>query len=97
MNFDLNKETLDKIFTSDFMKKHTDFTSFDDFLKAIGGLTPLGNLGEILENSDDKISKLTKFSTWKEMLAAATSDSLQETVENKLGDALKKGIGSFFK
>lgn len=70
--------SFDKLFTKFFMEKHTDCSSFDEFLKA-GNFTV--NSQEDFEAIPEDVwnqyvSHATDFSSWDEMLNQATSDYL---------------------
>lgn len=74
---------LDDLFVSSFMQKYTNFSNFDEFLKA----------GNFIVNStedfkaisdfemDTHVSETTKFSSWQDMIDEAKS----EYIARKLG------------
>lgn len=73
----------DDLFISTFMRKYTNFSSFDEFLKN-GNFTV--NSQEDFESipdaeMDDHVSKTTKFSSWQNMLNKA----VEEYTAKKLG------------
>ncbi|QNM15674.1 MULTISPECIES: hypothetical protein [Fusobacterium] len=71
----------DKLFTSDFMTKYTNVNTLEELLKKCN----IANVDEIEKHLDllnGKIQQFTKFSSWKEMLDAATKDFLKNKATN---------------
>lgn len=75
-----NKKTLSlsELFTTSFMSKYTNFSTFDNFLKA-GNFTV--NSQEDFEAIPDEemdihVGTLTSFSSWEDMLEKATEEYL---------------------
>ena len=67
---------IDVLFASTFMLKHTNFSSFDDFLTA-GNFTV--NSQEDFEaipdaDMDNHVRNTTKFSSWEDMLTTAAKE-----------------------
>lgn len=66
--------SFDKLFTSSFMRKYTNFSSFDEFLDA--GNFEVNSQEDFEAIPDDEMDQLvrdtTKFSSWEEMLTTAT-------------------------
>lgn len=65
--------SFEELFTKSFMRKYTDFSTFDEFLEA-GNFTV--NSQEDFENIPDAdldahVSKTTKFSSWEDMFDEA--------------------------
>lgn len=77
-----NKVSFAELFTEDFMSKYTNFSSFDELLKA--GNFIVNSTEDFKAIPDDEFDKhirsVTKFSSWKEMLEKASA----EWVEKKL-------------
>lgn len=72
-----------ELFSASFMAKHTDFKTFEDFMEAGGFHAETTAEFEAItdEPFDSHVATTTKFSSWEEMLKAATS----EYVKKKLG------------
>jgi len=70
----VNKITFDELFNTDFMKKHTRFSSIDELLRAgsISVNSP-DDLNAILgDEFDQYIRQVTSFSSWNETLKTAS-------------------------
>ena len=70
--------SFDKLFTESFMEKHTDYSSFDEFLKAGNFVV---NSQEDFEAIPDDVlyqyvSQATDFGSWEDMLSKATNEYL---------------------
>ncbi|AEV17605.1 MULTISPECIES: hypothetical protein [Geobacillus] len=65
-----------ELFTQSFMEKYTQFSSFDDFLKAGGFFVETQEDFEAIpdEDMDKHVAKTTKFSDWQTMLDTAVSE-----------------------
>ena len=63
-----------ELFTDTFMKSNTSFNNCDDFLKSIGIDTEEQLKAMPEEQMDEFVAKTTSFSSWQEMLAAASSE-----------------------
>lgn len=63
----------DDLFNQVFMEKYTQFSSFDDFLKAGGFVVESQEEFEAIPDQDmnDHVSKTTNFRSWEEMFHAA--------------------------
>lgn len=72
--FKQNSVSFEELFTERFMKKNTNVVDFDNFLKDGGfHVESEADFEAIPENEFDAyVSKNTKFSSWEEMLGAAT-------------------------
>jgi len=73
----------DDLFISSFMRKYTNFSTFDEFLKAGNFIVNTQEDFEAIPDHemDVHVSKTTSFSSWENMLNKATEDY----VSNKLG------------
>lgn len=78
-----NRVSLLDLFTSSFMKKHTQYVSFEDFLSAGGFEVNSQEDFEAIpdEDMDAHVAKTTDFSSWEEMLSTA----VQYYAAKKLG------------
>lgn len=69
--------TADEMFTADFMREHTAFTSFDEMVAAspIAGTT-LEQLAEDLQRPewDAFVAEHSRFPSWADMLSAAAQE-----------------------
>lgn len=70
--------SFDKLFTESFMEKHTDYSSFDEFLKAGNFVVNSQEDFEAIPDDvfDQYISQATDFGSWEDMLSKATNDYL---------------------
>lgn len=68
--------SFEELFTQTFMTKYTQFSSFDDFLKAGGFFVETQEDFEAIpdEDIDKHVAKTTKFSDWQTMLDTAVSE-----------------------
>lgn len=66
-------DELKKLFDDEFMKKHTEFKNFEEFLKEYEYWNPVADMNRMFqeENAKLKLRKHTKFKTWEEMLETA--------------------------
>lgn len=66
-----------EIFDSKFMRKYTNFSSFDDFLKAGNFIVNSQKDFEAIPDADmdNHVRKVTRFSSWKEMLTEAAKQN----------------------
>jgi len=70
----LNEITFDELFNTDFIKKHTRFSSIDELFR-VGGISvnSANDLNAILgDEFDQYIRQVTSFSSWNEMLKTAS-------------------------
>lgn len=74
---------LKELLTDRFMREHTRFSSFDQFLKAGGFVVNSKSDFEAIPDDvfDEYVSKSTNFRSWKDMLDTAT----QAYVDRRLG------------
>ena len=72
----LKNSTVKDLFTPDFMKEHTSFSTFEELIDQSGfKVASAEDVKSVLSGELDKyISSYTKFSTWQEMLGAATKE-----------------------
>lgn len=82
----MKKDELKKFFTDEFMKAHTKFENFEDFLKAFEIFNPVNDVDEQLSKEDEKIKKHTKFNSWKEMVSKAINEEIQESDKEEFFD-----------
>lgn len=70
--------SFDKLFTKTFMEKHTDCSSFDEFLKAGNFVVDSQEDFEAIPDDvwDQFVSHATDFDSWDDMLKQATNDYL---------------------
>jgi len=68
--------SFDELFTETFMKKHTDFTSFEELLESGGfEVNSQEDFESIPDDVFDKhIAEHTRFSSWQEMLDSAATE-----------------------
>ena len=70
--------SFDKLFTKTFMEKHTDCSSFDEFLKVGNFVVNSQEDFEAIPDDefDQYVSHATNFDSWADMLNQATKDYL---------------------
>lgn len=75
--------TAEDIFTTEFMEKYTDFSSFDELLEKSGYTVKSQEDFEKIPDDefDEYIAKTTRFNSWREMQEAA----LEIYVADQLG------------
>lgn len=73
-----------ELFTSEFMKKHTQFNTLDDFFKA--GKLDIQSQEDFKAIPDNVLDKhvvlYTNFSSWQEMLDTAGSEYVKHKLES---------------
>lgn len=74
---ELDSLTADKVFTQDFMQRHTDCSDFNSFLSK-GGISADINTLNPTPMLNEYISKSSSFSSWEEMCNAAMNEYLQK-------------------
>ena len=75
------KVSFDELFTANFMKKYTDFTSMEAFCDAAGIKTEEDFRAMPESTLDAHVAKTTRFSNWDNMLAKAG----EEYIAKQLG------------
>ena len=71
--------SFDELFTSDFMSKHTNCKSFDEFLSASGFTQSFEDIPD--DDWDSYVSQHSSFTSWEEMMDTA----VEQYVSIKLG------------
>ena len=71
--------SFDELFTSDFMFKHTDYSSFDEFLSASGFTQSFEDIPD--DDWDIYVSQHSSFTSWEEMV----DNAVEQYVSKKLG------------
>lgn len=72
-----------KLFTSSFMKKHTDVNSFEEFILKSDLVDPDKPITQKVfeaipdKEMDEYVTKQTSFSSWEEMLGTATTENIK--------------------
>lgn len=74
-----DKLSFDELFTSDFMSKHTNCKSFDEFLSASGFTQSFEDIPD--DDWDTYVSQHSNFTSWEEMMDTA----VEQYVSIKLG------------
>ena len=74
---ELDSLTIDKVFTQDFMQRHTDCSDFNSFLSK-SGISGDINALDPPPLLDEYISMSSSFSSWKEMYNTAMNEYLQK-------------------
>lgn len=68
--------SFDDLFTTPFMRKHTNFSTFDEFLNdgnfVVNSEEDFENIPDV--DMDNHVRKSTKFSSWEEMLTTASEE-----------------------
>lgn len=71
-----HKVEFSKLFPEEFMRKHTDYSSINDFFDATGlKVDSQQDFDDLPEDElDVKVQQLTKYKTWKDFAGEAAAD-----------------------
>jgi len=78
------KRPLSQLLNDKFMRKYTSYSSFSDFVLGSGLITNANEITEDLLSSkefNDYVNDKTRFSSWNEMLQAASTEDLKNRIK----------------